>query len=182
MPRIKAVNPADATGKAKRLLDAVNTTLGVTPNLMRTLAVAPAALEGYLNLNGALAGGVLDARFREQIALAVAQANSCEYCLAAHSALGSHAGLSAESIAASRGARASDPKRDAGLKLAQAIVLHRGDVPDAALANASAAGLSDAEIVEIVANVAINFFTNYFNQVAQTEVDFPRVDVMPAGV
>jgi uncharacterized peroxidase-related enzyme len=177
MPRITPLDPASATGKAKQLLDAVQAKLGLTPNLMKTLATAPAALEGYLNFSGALAGGGLDAKFREQIALAVAQANSCEYCLAAHTALGSLAGLQADEIAASRSSRSSDARRDAGLKFAQAIVVQRGGVSDAAVNKVRTAGFSDGEITEIVANVALNIYTNYVNHVAQTSVDFPRVEL-----
>jgi uncharacterized peroxidase-related enzyme len=177
MQRIQAVQPAEATGKAKQLLDGVQAKLGVTPNLMKTLAQAPAALEGYLNFSGALASGKLDAKFREQISLAVAQANSCEYCLSAHSAIGRMVGLKPEQIEASRHAHSEDTRRDAGLQFAQAIVVQRGEVSDEAVAQVKAAGYSDAEIVEIVANVAVNIFTNYFNHIARTDVDFPRVDV-----
>ena len=98
MPRIAPLDPAAATGAAKTLLDTVHSKLGLTPNLMRTLATAPAALEGYLDLNNDLARGVLDHKFREQIALAVAQANACGYCLAAHTALGTLAGLTPDAI------------------------------------------------------------------------------------
>ena len=177
MPRIPAVDPALATGTAKHLLDAVHAKLGLTPNLMRTLAAAPAALKGYLDLNSALAGGVLDQKFREQIALTVAQANACEYCLAAHTALGSLAGLSGADIAASRNAGSSDAKRDAGLKFAQAVVATRGQISDAVLAKARAFGLNDTEIIEIVTHVALNILTNYINLIAQTTVDFPAVDL-----
>lgn len=181
MPRIPAVNPATATGKTKQLLDAVQAKLGLTPNLMKTLGHAPSALEAYLNFNGALASGVLDSQFREQIALAVAQANSCEYCLAAHTAIGAITGLSQQEIAAGRDAQSANPKRNAGLRFAKTVVVERGNVSDSALAQVRAAGYSDGEITEIIANVAINIFTNYFNQVAQTEVDFPRVSVALAS-
>ena len=177
MSRIAAIDPATATGKTKQLLDAVQSKLGLIPNLARILATSPAALDGYLGFNGSLAGGVLDHRFREQIALSVSQANSCEYCLAAHTALGTLAGLAPQEIAASRASRSNDERRDAGLKFAQAIVVHRGQVADAAIAKVRAAGFGDAEITEIVANVALTIFTNYINIVAQTTVDFPRVDV-----
>jgi uncharacterized peroxidase-related enzyme len=176
MPRIAAIEPAQANGKARQLLDAVQKKLGLTPNLMKTLAHSPAALEGYLNFGGALAGGVLDTKFREQIALAVAQANACEYCLSAHAALGTLAGLQPQEIADSRASKSADIKRDAGLKFAQAVVIHRGEVSNAAVDKVRAAGFNDAEITEIVANVAVNIFTNYFNHVAQTVVDFPRVE------
>jgi uncharacterized peroxidase-related enzyme len=179
MTRITPLNPALATGKAKQLLDGVHAKLGMTPNLMATLANAPAALEGYLNFNGALGSGgaLLDAKFREQIALTVAQENSCEYCLSAHSLLGKMAGLKPDEIAASRNSHSSDTKRQAGLKFAQAIVAERGNVSDAELDEVRRAGYSDGEITEIVAHVALNIFTNYFNHVAGTDVDFPRVPV-----
>ena len=177
MQRITAINPAEATGKTKKLLDGVQAKLGMTPNLMKTLASAPAALEAYLNFGAALGTGALDAKFREQISIAVAQANSCEYCLSAHATIGKMVGLTPEEIAGSRESHAGDAKRNAGLQLAQAIVVQRGEVSDAALANARAAGYTDGEITEIVANVAVNIFTNYFNLVARTEVDFPRVSL-----
>jgi uncharacterized peroxidase-related enzyme len=177
MSRIQPIQNADATGKAKQLLDGVQAKLGKTPNLMKTLAQAPAALEGYLNLSGALAAGTLDAKFREQLALAVAQANSCEYCLSAHSTIGKMAGLRAEEVTASRRSQSDDPKRNAGLKFAQLLVVQRGLVSDAALEAVRRAGYSDGEITEIVAHVALNTLTNYFNHVAQTDVDFPKVAV-----
>lgn len=175
MQRIAAVNPAEATGRAKELLDAVQTKLGITPNLMKTLASSPAALEAYLSFSGALGTGLLDAKFREQIALAVAQANSCEYCLSAHSAIGKMVGLKPEEIASSRRSRAQDAKRQAELQFAQALVVQRGEVSDARVENLRKFGYTDGDIAEIVANVAINIFTNYFNHVAQTKVDFARV-------
>jgi uncharacterized peroxidase-related enzyme len=132
-------------------------------------------LKGYLDLNEALAAGVLDHRFREQIAIAVAQTNSCGYCLAAHHALGALAGLRPEEMTRNRDARSTEPRREAGLQFAKAIVTERGQVSDAAMARVRAAGFDDAEIVEIVANVALNVLTNYINLVAQTVVDFPPV-------
>jgi uncharacterized peroxidase-related enzyme len=178
--RIAAVNTAEATGKAKELLDGVQAKLGMTPNLMRTLASGPAALEAYLNFGAALGTGHLDAKFREQIALAVAQANSCAYCLSAHSAIGKMVGLKPDEIAASREAHSADEKRDAGLQFVQALVVQRGEVSDQAVTRVKAAGYADGDIAEIVANVAVDIFTNYFNHVAQTEVDFPVVSVATA--
>ncbi len=181
MQRLAAIDPAEATGRAKQLLDGVQAKIGMTPNLMKTLATAPAALEAYLNMSAALNTGGLDAKLREQIALTVAQANSCEYCLSAHSAIGKMVGLKPEEIVASREAHSADAKRQAGLQFAQAVVVERGEVPADTLARVRAAGYTDGEITEIVANVAINIFTNYFNHVAQTDVDFPRVSVaLPA--
>ena len=169
MPRLQAVNPAKATGKVKQLLDAAQAKLGLTPNMMKTMAQSPAVLEAYLNFSGALAGGALDTQFREEIALTVAQANSCEYCLAAHTAIGGLVKLTKEEIVAARQAQERQAKRDAGLKFAQTIVVEKGEVSDDAVHRVRAAGYSDGEIAEIVANVAVNIFTNYFNHVAQTE-------------
>ena len=175
MGRIQQIDPANATGKSKLLLDAVQSKLGIVPNLMRVLANAPAALEGYLNLSGALTGGVLSAKVREQIAVAVAQSNSCDYCLSAHTFLGGKAGLTEKEIADARQAVSATDKDDAILKLALSIVVQRGQVSDDALTNARACGVNDAEIVETIAHVGMNVFTNYFNHVAQTVVDFPEV-------
>lgn len=183
MPRIQPIQTADAAPKAKDFLNAVQAKIGMTPNLMKGLANSPAALEAYLNFSGALATGVLKAAFREQLALTVAQANSCEYCLAAHTAIGKMTGLKPEEIEQSREAHSADPKRDAGLQFAQKLVIQRGLATDADLAAVRQAGYSEAEITEIVSHVALNIFTNYFNHVAQTEVDFPRVPVaLPQAV
>jgi uncharacterized peroxidase-related enzyme len=175
MARITPVDPSATTGATKQMLDAVQTQLGAVPNLMRTLAVSPAALKGYLDLNATLSAGALDRRFREQIAIAVAQCNACDYCLAAHHALGSMAGLAPEEMARNRQALSGDPRREAGLQFATSIVADRGQVSDAALAAVRGAGFDEAEIVEIVANVALNIFSNYINHVAMTAVDFPPV-------
>lgn len=175
MPRLNAIDPKTATGKAKELLDGVKAKIGMAPNLMRTYANSPAALEGYLNFSGALEGGLLDAKLREQIALTVADANSCEYCLSAHTAIGKMVGLNESEIVSSRQASSGDAKVDAALKFAHQIVVKRGEVLDSEVQAVREAGYTDGEIVEIVANVALNIFTNYFNHVAQTVVDFPKV-------
>jgi uncharacterized peroxidase-related enzyme len=170
------VNPDTATGKAKDLLKGVKAKLGLTPNMMRTMANSPAVLEGYLNLSGALGGGALPAGLREQIALAVAETNGCDYCLSAHSALGQMAGLKADQISASREAASVDPRADAALKFAVAVVESRGAVTDAQFAKVREAGFNEGEVAEILAHVALNVFTNYFNKAALTVVDFPRVE------
>ncbi len=173
MTRIKAIAPANATGKAKELLDAVQAKLGMVPNMASTMANAPVVLEGYLGLSGALAKGTLSAKVREQIALTVAERNHCGYCLAAHSTIGKMVGLTAEQMLDSRQGKAIDSKTDAVLRLAGSLVDHRGQASDGELEEARAAGLNDAMIAEIVANVALNIFTNYFNHVADPEIDFP---------
>jgi uncharacterized peroxidase-related enzyme len=178
MSRIHQVNPQSATGKAKELLDGVQGKLGLVPNMTRAMVNSPAVLDGYLSLSGALSKGALSAKSREQIALAVAQANECEYCLAAHSAIGKMVGLSVDQILDSRRGTSVDPKTDAIIQFARQVVDQRGLVSDANIAQVRAAGLDDGAIAEIVANVALNIFTNYFNHVAETEIDFPRAEAL----
>ncbi len=176
MSRIHQIAPDSATGKAKELLDAVHGKLGLVPNITRAMANSPAVLEGYLGLSGALGKGSLSAKNREQIALAVGQANHCDYCLAAHSAIGKMVGLTPDQILDSRRGTAIDPKADAVIRFARKLVDDRGRVSDADVAEVRAAGLNDGAIAEVVANVALNIFTNYFNHVAETDIDFPKVE------
>lgn len=180
MSRLATINAESASGKAKELLDAVKAKLGMTPNMMKTMAAAPAVLDGYLQFGGALAKGSLSAKVREQIALTVGQANGCDYCLAAHSAIGKMAGLTAEQIRDSRIGIAVDSTTGAALHLARRIVETRGEVTDADVAAARSADLNDGAIVEIVANVALSIFTNYFNHVAATTIDFPKAEALSA--
>lgn len=171
MSRIQAVDPSTATGKAKELLDAVKGKLGLVPNMTRVMAASPAVLESYLAFSGALAGGLLDARTREQLALLTAQQNHCDYCLSAHTAIGKMVGLNHDQIAASRAGDGSSPRTTAALTFAKT----KGQVGEAELAAVRNAGFSEGEIAEIIAHVALNAFTNYFNVAADVEIDFPRV-------
>jgi uncharacterized peroxidase-related enzyme len=175
---VSRINPIDRETPVDRLrktFDAIQKQLGVVPNMMRTMAQSPAALDAYLAFGAALRKGFLPAGLQEQIALTVAEANACDYCLSAHSALGRGAGLSSDDIDASREGRASDPQAAAALQFTGAIVARRGAVTEQDLARVRAAGLSDGEIVEIIAHVALNVFTNYFNRAVHTEIDFPVV-------
>ncbi len=176
MPRLKAIETAEADPKAKALLGSVQKKLGMTPNLMRTMANSPAVLEAYLAFGSALGKGSLPAKLREQIALTVGELNGCQYCLSAHSALGKMVGLSDEEIADSRRGVSPDRKTEAALQFARKVVTERGWVTDEDVAHLRSAGASDAELSEIVGAVALNIFSNYFNHVAGTEVDFPEVE------
>jgi len=172
--RITQISSERATGRAKELLDAVKSKLGLVPNMTRAMANAPAALDGYLQFSGALVKGMLPAKAREQIALAVAQANECEYCLAAHSAIGRMAGLTADQIHDSRLGTAVDPKADALIRFALKLLNTRGAVDDRDIDEIRGAGFDDAAIAEVAANVALHVFTNYFNRLAETDLDFPK--------
>jgi uncharacterized peroxidase-related enzyme len=181
--RLALIDPARASGQQKELLDVLKAKMGLVPNMARALANSPAALKGYLELSGALAGASLSARQREQIALLVSEVNACGYCLSAHTLIGGKLGLSSEQVLDARRGLAGDPKTGALLKLAQRIVLERGHVKDADLRAAREAGVTDGELAETVAVVALNLFTNYFNHVAEAPIDFPEVKPgVPAAV
>lgn len=175
MPRIaQPATIADAPAASHALLEAVNRQLGSVPNLFRLVATSPQALEGYLGLSGALAKGSLPAATRERIALAVAEINGCDYCLAAHSHLGkTFAKLDEAEIAANRAGGSNDARADAAVRFAARVAAARGHVDDAEFAAVKLAGYTDAQVVEIVQHVALNVWTNYFNTVFGTEVDFP---------
>ena len=173
--RIKAIDRKMAQGKAQELLDAVEKKYGAVPNSFRTMAISPAGLQGFLDLSGTLEGGVLPFETRYQIAIAVSEINGCRYCLSAFTAIGKGNGMQDETLAMCRLAGSADPKIDAMLKFAAAIVRERGAVTPEDFQKVKSAGCSDEEIQEIVANVALFTFANYINLVIGTEVDFPLV-------
>src|SRR5262245_57854492 len=180
MQRITPIDVQAAQGRAKELLDAVKARLGIVPNMTRSMAVAPAVLEAYLGFIGALGHGVLPARVREQLALGVGEANHCDYCVSAHSALAKRAGLTEQDVLDSRRGASADPKEDVLLRFARTVLEKRGLVEDADLAAVREAGFGDAEIAEVVAHVGLNVFTHYFNNVAGTPIDFPKAPALSA--
>jgi uncharacterized peroxidase-related enzyme len=174
MSRITAIDPSTAPAAIKPLLDGVQKGLGMTPNLFRVAAHSPAALEALVSLFGATGKGSFNARTREAIALAISESNGCDYCLSAHAALGKGAGLDDGAIEQARLAKSDEPHLGALLKLTRAIVDRRGRIGEG-LDEARRAGITDAQLVEVVANVALTTFTNYLNELAGTEIDFPVV-------
>jgi uncharacterized peroxidase-related enzyme len=182
MSRISTPTSIEAAPAASQpLLHAVKQQLGVVPNLFRLVANSPAALEGYVGLIGALGKGALAAATRERIALAVAEINACSYCLSAHTYLGQHvAKLDDAEIAANRGGGSNDPKADAAVRFAAKIVRERGHVTEGDLRAVKSAGYDEAQVIEIVLHVALNTWTNYINEVAKTEIDFPVAPALAA--
>jgi uncharacterized peroxidase-related enzyme len=178
MQRIQPVNPQTAQGRAKELLDVVKAKLGIIPNMTRLMAVSPPVLEAYVGFIGALSQGVLPAQVREQLALDVAEANHCDYCVSAHSAIGNRVGLSEQEVLGSRRGASTDPKTDVLLLFARKLVAKRGLIDDSDFAAVREAGFGDAEIAEVVAHVGLNTFTNYFNHVAGTTIDFPKAPAL----
>ncbi len=180
MARISAPTREAVPAASIPLLDAVEKQLGLVPNMFRVIALSPHALQGYLSQNAALSK-TLDVKTRERIALAVAQVNGCDYCLSAHSYLAANlAKLDAAEIAGNRQGISADPKANAAVAFAASLARNRGQVTDAEIESVRDAGYSDGQIVEIVAVVAENVFTNFLNIVAGTDIDFPVVTAKAA--
>ena len=174
--RIKTLNPETATGKAKELFTAVKNKLGFIPNLIKVFGNSPATLQSYLSLGELTGSGNFSNKFREKLALSIAEENDCDYCLSAHTAIGKMNGLSEEEITASRKSNAADAKEQAGLQFAKSVTKNRGKVSSEELKAVKEAGYTDEDILEIVLNVVSNTLTNYVNHIAETEIDFPKVE------
>jgi len=182
MARIRPMELSEAKGKSRKLLEAVQQQFGAIPNIFKGFAHSPAVLEFYLAQTRTLAGGVLDRKLREQIAVAVAGSNHCNYCASAHTFLGKKAGVPDQELSANLSGSSDDHKTALALGFARAIVENRGRLDDDHLERLRDAGFSEAEIVEIIAHVGMNLFTNYFNHIADTKVDFPLVETTESTV
>ena len=181
MPRIQPIDHATDTPAAVAHLDIARKMFGGTPNLVTTAAHSPAALGAMLSLFANVGKSSLGAKTGELIAVAVAQSNGCAYCLAAHTAIGGSIGLPAAALADARRATSPEPRTAALLQLAVAINQSRGRISDDTLAGARSAGITDAEVIEVIAHVSLNIFTNYVSIVAGTTVDFPEVPFAAAA-
>jgi uncharacterized peroxidase-related enzyme len=180
MSRLSIPSLETAPEASKPTLDAVHKQLGVVPNLFRLIGSSPAALTAFTSFQGALSK-TLDVKTRERIALAVAQVNGCDYCLSAHTYLALNlAKIGPEEIALNRKGASGDAKANAAVQFAAKVAKERGHVSEADIATVRDAGFTDAQVVEIVALVAENSFTNYLNEVAKTEIDFPLVHAAEA--
>lgn len=177
MPRIPHVDHASATGAQKDILDAIKGKLGMVPNVFATVAQQPAVLQGYLGFGDALGQGVFSPKEREALALVVAGANSCDYCASAHSAISKMMKVEDGEVEANLVGQSGDAKLAAALTFAKAVVEKRGFVSNDDLATVREAGYDDAAIIEIIGNVVANIFTNYVNHIAETDIDFPVVEL-----
>ncbi len=173
MPHLKAISLDSASKKNIRVLKRIEKQLGMIPNLIRVMANSESALQGFSCFHKLLSRGSLSPRLREKIALAVASANDCDYCMSAHTALLKLSGVRQEEVAANLNGSSSDPKTSRALHFAQSLVKEHGRVDRDELSGLKRVGFSDAEITEIVAAVSINIFVNYLNHISEPEADFP---------
>ncbi len=177
MTRITSIDPTTAHGRTKELLDATKAQLGRIPNLYGSMAQSPAALDGYLAFRSALGKGVLSIPMRERIALLTAAINDCGYCVSAHTFRGAKVGLSASDLAATQKGQSEDPKNAAALQFVEALLQQHGLISDEDFTLIKSHGWSDEEIGEMIAHVALNVFSNYYNHVAMPVLDFPATAI-----
>ena len=169
------LQPQPIPAASQPLLAQIHKAFGATPNMFKAVANSPAALDSMWAAFGALGKGTLGAKLGEQIAVAVANRNRCEYCLAAHTVLGQNAGASSTEMAFAQVGQSSDARTAATLAFALKVVEQRAQITDADVTSLREVGFNDEQIVEIIAHVALNLFTNYINVALDVEVDFPRV-------
>ena len=181
MAHVNLVDPASSSDGVRPTLDQIKGAFGVVPNMFKAVANSPVALASMWGAFGALGGGKLGARLGEEIAVAIANANACEYCLAAHTLLGCKAGASPQEMADAQVGRSADPRTQAALTFALKVVRDRAAVGDADIAALKAAGFDDEAVVEIMAHVALNLFTNYVNVALKVPVDFPTIALKRAA-
>ncbi|MBY0236169.1 MAG: carboxymuconolactone decarboxylase family protein [Burkholderiaceae bacterium] len=175
MSRVQLIDPAQTTGERKLVLDQIQGAFGATPAMFRAVANSTAALKSMWGSFAALGAGVIPAKLGEQIAVAVADSNDCEYCLAAHTALGRKAGATAAEMAAAQQGESADPQTAAALRFALKLVNERAQLNDVDVQALRDVGFDDGQVVEILAHVALNLFTNYVNVAFAVPVDFPAV-------
>lgn len=181
MQRLNSVNPETAEGRAKVLLDTVHDAFGLVPNTAQVMANSPAVLESFLAFSQAMGNAAIGEKLHNQVKLSTSESNSCDYCTSILCAVAPDAGLTAEDILAGRTSSSMDSRTDAALKFADAVLAANGQVDDSQLDGVRAAGFNDGEIVEIVASVVLGCFTNFLNNVADTELDVPKADPVAEG-
>lgn len=183
MANLLALDPETTTGKSKELFNAIQSKLGMVPNMMRTMGNSPAVLNGYLAFSGALGEGSIGPKLGELIALAVANTNACDYCNAAHSLIGEKlVHIDTAEIADARIGKSSNAKTQAALDFALKLVAKKGKLGAEDITTVKNAGYSDGEVAEIIAHVGLNVFTNYFNTAADVVVDFPAVPLADVAI
>jgi len=176
MQGIKCIEQSRAVGKTAKLFETIQSQMGTVPNILGTLAHSPATLEGYLSFLNALNNGELTPQLRAKIALGTAGVHQCDYCASAHSSMARHSGLTEQEITRNLTGKSADIQSQSTLTFVARILTERGNIKDEDLIDIRNAGFSEAEIVEIIANTVMSIFTNYFNHIAKTKIDFPEVN------
>ena len=180
MQRVNSVNPQVVHGRTKELFKTVQQAFGVVPNTAKVMANSPAVLDSFLAFSTAMGGARIGAKLHNQVKLTTSETNSCDYCTSILNAVAPSAGLSAADILAGRTGNSEDPPTKAALAFANDVLESRGKVTNEQLAAVRDAGFGDDAIVEIVASVVLGCFTNFLNNVADTELDIPKAEPIAA--
>lgn len=175
MPTIEPILPEHASPKSRQLLEVTERRIGRSSTMLRTLAHSPAILETYLHFNHAFEETKMSAKLRGLLTIAIAQVMGCDYTLSVALALGAREGLSVEELEAARHGESEDPKTALALRFAMRVVEEHGEIDPSLVTALEQVGFSDEERVEIIGAIGLNLFRNYFNLIARTEVDFPRL-------
>lgn len=178
MSHVKLIEVTDTTSNRREVLEKIQGAFGVVPNMFKAVANSPAALNSMWGAFGALGNGVIDSQLGEQIAVAIANRNRCEYCLAAHTVLGQKAGATANEMAAAQAGLSSDARTATALRFVLKVVESRAQLEAKDVAEIRNAGFDDEQIVEMLAHVALNLFTNYINVALDVPIDFPKVKLI----
>jgi len=173
MPRLNTVTPQNATGEVKEVFDELTKRMGKVINIFQGMGNSAAALQAYLSMSGALAKGHLSPEDREVIYLAVSEDNGCHYCVSAHTAIAKKTGMSEDEIVAARRFGAPDERRQALLAFVRRVIDTKGHVADEDIAAVREAGYSDGQIAESIGYIGLATFSNLFNHVHDTALDFP---------
>jgi uncharacterized peroxidase-related enzyme len=173
MPRLNVATPAQATGKLKEIYDKQIAKNGKVINIFQGMGNSPAGLNAYLSMSAALAEGELSREDREVVYLAVSEQNGCQYCVSAHVQVAKTVGLSEDEANAARKFKSSDASRAALLEFVRKVIATRGFVEDADIAAVRDAGYSDGQITEAIGYIGLATFSNLFNHVNGTDLDFP---------
>lgn len=181
MSRINVVTNEQATPEQQQLFSAITLQLGMVPNFLKVFANSPSALKAFLGLHSIAGEGSLDPLTKERIALALAEQNACQYCVSAHTAIGSNAGLTGAEMEANRAGTSQDAKAAAAVKFAVALAEHKGEVTTAELLEVRSAGFNESDIVEIITHVGMNILTNILGKASRVEIDFPKVQLQKAS-
>lgn len=181
MSRINVVTNEQANREQQELFAAITSQLGMVPNFLKVFANSPTALKAFLGLHSIAGEGSLDLLTKERIALALAEQNACQYCVSAHTAIGSKAGLSGAEMDANRAGTSQDAKAAAAVKFAVALAEHKGEVTTAELLEVRSAGFSESDIVEIITHVGMNIMTNILGKASRVEIDFPKIELQKAS-
>jgi alkylhydroperoxidase/carboxymuconolactone decarboxylase family protein YurZ len=172
---MQVVDTSKLTGKGQELLAGMEKATGMVPNVLKQMANSPAALEAFLASRDILAKGQLDPKMRLLIGILIAETYSCQYLLSARVAQAKSAGMTDEEIKSGKEQSSKDPKFDRGLQFVRNLILRHGELPASEMAELKAAGFSEGEIVELIAQTASDMQVYYLIQIANPEVDFPSV-------